>query len=149
MYEIPKIEVPVEVVMINNESLRGKLFISEDLVSAAGYPEIDEFLNEDPDFFFSFQSDAGVYRLINKEQIAYIRSDQDDSEIRGQTPLTPRSMVVHFSSDLSIYAVVYPTLAEESRVSDILNQEDNFITVYQNSRKLILNRNQIVYVSAN
>lgn len=149
MYEIPKIEVPVQINLINNESLNGKMFIAEDLISAAGNPEIDEFLNEDPDLFFAFQSDGGVYRLINKHQITFIRTNQDDSEIKSQTPLEPRSMVVHFDSRDTIYGVVYPTLAEESRVSDILNQEDNFVTVYQNSQKLIINRNQIVYVNSN
>lgn len=149
MYEIPKIEVPVEVNLINNESLNGKIFIVEDLVSAAGNPEIDQFLNDDPDIFFAFQSDGGVYRLINKHQVTFIRTNQVDSEIKSQTPLKPRSMVVHFDSRHTIYGIVYPVLAEESRVSDILNQEDNFITVYQNGQKLIMNRNQIVYVNAN
>ena len=149
MYEVPKIEVPVEINLANNESLHGRMFISDDLISPAGNPEIDQFLNEDHDLFFSFQSDAGAYRLINKEHVTYIRTQQSDEEIRSQTPLQPRSMVVHFTSRHTIFGVVYPTLAEETRVSDILNQDDNFITVYQNGEKLIINRNLIVYVNAN
>ena len=42
--------------------------------------------------------------------------------------------------------MVYPTLVEESRVSDIINQEDDYLVVYEDSRKRIINRNHVVYV---
>ena len=149
MYEIPKIQVPIVLHLVNDESIPGKMFVTEDLVSPGGNPEVEDFLNEDPDLFFSFESDAGAYRLINKAQVAYIETGQDDTEVRESTPLEPRPIVVHFSNHSTIYGVVFPTLAEESRVSDILNQTDNFITVYRQGRKLVMNRAQVIYVNAN
>lgn len=74
MYEIPKISVPVEVLLIDNETISGHMFVTEDLVSASGNPLIEEFLNEDDDRFFPFESTAGAYRLINKMQVVYIRT---------------------------------------------------------------------------
>ncbi|MDZ7684662.1 MAG: hypothetical protein U5O39_06345 [Gammaproteobacteria bacterium] len=149
MYEIPKIQVPVVLHLINEESIPGKVFVTEDLVSPAGNPEVDDYLNEDPDQFFSFQSDAGAYRLVNKSQVVYMETNQDDAEIKAQTPLDPRSLVIHFVNATTLYGIVYPTLAEEARVSDILNAEGNFTTLFRQGRKLIINLDKVVYVNAN
>jgi len=149
MYEIPKISVPVELNLMDSETVEGKMFVTEDLVSAEGNPLVEEFLNEDPDHFFPFESNAGAYRLINKDHLIMVKSSQDDEEIKGQTPLPPRNLVVHFTNGRTVYGIVYPTLAEESRVSDIVNQNDVFIVLYQNAQKLIINRNHIVYINAN
>jgi hypothetical protein len=149
MYEIPKISVPVEILLADNESISGKMFVTEDLLSAAGNPLIEEFLNEDDDQFFPFEADGGAYRLINKNQVAYVRTEQTDSEAKEQTPIKPRNLVAHFTNDRTIYGLVYPTLAEESRVSDIINEDVDFIAIYQNGQKIIVNRNHVIYVNAN
>ncbi len=149
MYEIPKISVPVEVLLVDNETISGNMFVTEDLVSASGNPQVEEFLNEDDDRFFPFESTAGAYRLINKQQVVYLRTEQTDDEIKEQTPIKPRNLVAHFTNDRTIYGLVYPTLQEESRVSDIINEDVDFIAIYQNSQKIIVNRNHIIYVNAN
>jgi hypothetical protein len=149
MYEIPKISVPVEVLLVNNETITGNVFITEDLLSAQGNPLIEELLNEDDDRFFPFESTAGAYRLLNKHQVVYLRTQQSDVEVRAQTPIKPRNLVAHFTNDRTIYGLVYPTMAEESRVSDIINEDVDFIVIYQNAQKVIVNRNHIIYVNAN
>ena len=78
-----------------------------------------------------------------------VKSSQDDAEIKNQTTLPPKNLVAHCTNTLIVYGVVYPTLAEDSRVTDIINQEDVFIVLYQNGQKLILNRNHIIYINAN
>ena len=40
-------------------------------------------------------------------------------------------------------------MVEESRVSDIINDYSDFIAIYQNAQKVIVNRNHIIYVNAN
>ncbi|MCZ6502224.1 MAG: hypothetical protein O6945_06900 [Gammaproteobacteria bacterium] len=149
MYEIPKISVPVELTLMDSETVEGTIFVTEDLVSAEGNPLVEEFLNQDPDHFFPFESSAGAYRLINKDHLIMVKSSQDDEEIKHQTPLPPKNLVVHFTNARTVYGVVYPTLAEESRASDIINQEDVFMVLYQNGQKLIINRNHIIYINAN
>ena len=149
MYEIPKIAVPAELLLMDGESIDGKMFVTEDLVSAGGNPLIEELLNADDDHFFPFESNAGAYRLINKNHLVMVRSEQDDAEIKAQTPLPARNLVVHFTNERTVFGVVYPTLAEESRVSDIINQPTPFLVLYQSGRKLIINRNHIIYVNAN
>ena len=149
MYEIPKISVQVEILLADSESISGKMFVTEDLVSAGGNPLVEDFLNEDDDIFFPFQTDGGAYRLINKKQVACIRTDQNDTEIREQTPIAPRNLVAHFTNDRTVYGLVYPTLAEESRVSDLINVDEDFIVIYQNGQKIIVNRHHVIYVNAN
>lgn len=149
MYEIPKIQVPVVLNLINDESIAGKMFVTEDLVSAAGNPEIEEFLNADPDHFFSFESDRGAYRLINKAHVLSIETQQTDDEIKEKTVLAPKTMVIHFRNGFTLYGHAYPILAEESRVSDIMNQDGNFLAIYREGKKFVINRAQIVYLNAN
>jgi len=148
MYEIPKITVPVEILLMNDDSLEGKVFITEDLISTTGIPLVEEFLNDDPNHFFPFESNGGAYRLINKDHLIMIRTEQDDQEVKQQTSLPAKNLVAYFTNGKTVYGVVYPVLPEESRVSDMINQEDDFIVVYQNGQKLIINRNHIIYVNA-
>lgn len=148
MYEIPKLEVPIVLHLTNREAIEGKIFVTYDLVSPAGNPKIDEFLNEGPDFF-SFESNAGAYRLVNKSQVVFVETEQTDQEVREQTPMDPRSVELHFIKDITVYGLLFPTMAEESRVSDILNQEDDFIAIYRQGMKVIINRNQVVYANPN
>lgn len=146
MYEIPKIHVPVVLSLQNKESIPGKMFITEDLVSPGGNPNLEEFLNSESLQFFSFTETSGAYRLVNKKLVVRIDTQQDDSEVRRQTPLEPRSLVVHFSNESILRGQVYPTLAEESRVSDVLNNPSDFIAVFSGGKKVIVNRRLIVYI---
>lgn len=148
MYEIPKISVRVELRLMNGETVKGNMFVTDDLVSATGKPLIEDFLNEDPDHFFPFESNDHSYRLINKDHLILVKIEQNDDEVRNQTPLPAKRLVVYFTNNRTVFGMVYPTLAEESRVSDIINQKQVFIVVYQDRHKLIINRNHIVYVNA-
>lgn len=149
MYEIPKIAVSIILNLDNDESIPGTLWITEDLLSAMGNPLVEELLNNNDDMFISFQSEAGAFRLINKHHITYIQTEQSNEEVLSQTPHTPHSMVVHFNNEQILYGLVYPTQAEETRVSDLLNQRDQFQVLYRQERKIIFNRACIVYANAN
>tara|TARA_R110002072_G_scaffold20841_4_gene75188 strand:+ start:5719 stop:6168 length:450 start_codon:yes stop_codon:yes gene_type:complete len=149
MYEIPKIAVAILLNLDNDEVIRGTIWITEDRVSAMGDPLVEDFLNNEEDMFISFESDAGAYRLINKHHIIYLETDQTDKEVRSQTPHAPHSVVVHFNNEQTLYGVVYPTLDEETRVSDLLNQKEQFQVLYRQERKIIFNRACIVYANAN
>ena len=149
MYEIPKIAVSIILNLDNDESIPGTLWITEDLLSAMGNPLVEELLNNNDDMFISFQSEAGAFRLINKHHITYIQTEQTNEEVLSQTPHTPHSMVVHLNNEQILYGLVYPTQAEETRVSDLLNQRDQFQVLYRQDRKIIFNRACIVYANAN
>lgn len=149
MYEIPKIPVAVVLNLTNDESIPGTVWVTEDRISAGGNPLVEEFLNDDEDLFFSFQSDAGAFRLINKNHITYIETDQTDAEAKSQTPHAPHSMVAHFTNEQTLFGVIYPTLAEETRVSDLLNQKEQFLVLYRQATKIVFNRHNVVYANAN
>ena len=142
MYEIPKIAVSVELLLTDNETISGNMFVTEDLVSAGGNPQVADLLNEGEDQFFPFESTAGA-------QVIYIRTEQTDTEVKAQTPIKPKNLVAHFTDNRTIYGVVYPTLAEESRVSDLVNETEMFISIYQNDKEVIVNKTHIIYVNAN
>ena len=149
MYEIPKIRVSVEVTLSSGESLSGTLFITEDLVTASGDPSIDDFLNQDGDPFFPFEGGDGNYRLLNRAQISFVRSWQDEATAQSQTLLEPQELEAYFTNGQNLKGIVYPTLAEETRVSDILNGPFTFITMYLGGRKVFVNRDHVVSVKSN
>ncbi len=149
MYEIPKLTVPVELLLMDREKAMGNMFITEDLVSASGNPLIEDFLNQDPNHFFPFEGSGRAYRLINKTHLILVRTEQDDTEIKSQTALKPQNVVIHFTNGSTVYGMVYPTLAEEARASDIVNQKQDYIIIYQNKQKVIINRNHIIYIHTN
>ncbi len=146
MYEIPKIRVPVDTTLSSGESLNGALFVTEDLVTESGDANIDEFLNQEGDPFVPFECSDGTYRLLNKPQLSFIGCSQDDSSVDKQSQLGPKALEVYFSNGQNLHGVVYPTLAEEARVSDVLNGRYTFVTMYHGGRKVFLNRDHIVYV---
>lgn len=149
MYEIPKIEVPVEILLMSGESISGEMFVTEDLLSAAGHPQLEEFLNNDPDPFFPFVTGGGAYRLMNRRHVVMIKCNQDDAEIRAQTPMEPRNLVIHFTNGRTVHGVIYPTQAEEARVLDLINQPVSFLALYQDGQKLIVNLDHVIYANAN
>ncbi|MFT7685976.1 MAG: hypothetical protein ACI9FB_001321 [Candidatus Azotimanducaceae bacterium] len=149
MYEIPKIVVPIVLHLSNDESIPGSVWLTENLISNEGNPLLEEFLNQKDDNYFSFQSDAGAFRLINKEHIIFIETEQNDTEIKKTTPFAPSTMVAHFANAQTLYGVIYPTIAEETRVSDFLNQPLDFLVLYRQQQKIVFNRSLVVYANAN
>ena len=149
MYEIPKIATPVVINLVNDETISGFIWLPENFISSTGEARIEALLNQDEDQFFSFQSDAGSFRLINKQHVTFIETETDDTEIISRSTISPTTMVAHFVNEQTLFGMIYPSLPEESRVSDFLNLKSDFLVVYRQQKKIILNRNLIVYANAN
>ena len=149
MYEIPKIATPVVINLVNDETISGFIWLTENFISSTGEARIQALLNQDEDRFFSFQSDAGAFRLINKQHVTFIETETDDTEIISLSTISPTTMVAHFVNEQTLFGMIYPSLPEESRVSDFLNLKSDFLVVYRQQKKIILNRNLIVYANAN
>tara|TARA_B110000881_G_scaffold214444_1_gene226849 strand:- start:5843 stop:6292 length:450 start_codon:yes stop_codon:yes gene_type:complete len=149
MYEIPKIATPVVINLVNDETISGFIWLTENFISSTREARIEALLNQDEDRFFSFQSDAGAFRLINKQHVTFIETETDDTEIISLSTISPTTMVAHFVNEQTLFGMIYPSLPEESRVSDFLNLKSDFLVVYRQQKKIILNRNLIVYANAN
>ena len=149
MYEIPKIATPVVINLVNDETISGFIWLTENFISSTGEARIEALLNQDEDRFFSFQSDAGAFRLINKQHVTFIETETDDTEIISRSTISPTTMVAHFVNEQTLFGMIYPSLPEESRVSDFLNLKSDFLVVYRHQKKIILNRNLIVSANAN
>jgi predicted RNA-binding protein (virulence factor B family) len=149
MFEVPTIAVPVEVSLTNGEEIPGTIYITADLMTAAGNLAVEDLLNNKRENFVSFQSDAGGFRLLNKQHIVFIETNQTDEEARSQTPHEPRSLILHFVSDYTLFGMIYPTQREQLRVSDLLNSPRQFLVLYRQGHKFIFNRELIIYANAN
>ena len=81
--------------------------------------------------------------------MTFIETETDDTEIINRSTIPPTTMVAHFVNEQTLFGTIYPSLPEESRVSDFLNLQEDFLVVYRQQQKIILNRNLLVYANAN
>lgn len=147
-YQIPKIRVDVEVVLVGGEELVGSIFISENLLSYTGQPRLEDFLNAEGRFF-PFSRADGTYSLLNKRRLVLLRSSEDDSEyLVEKLMLQPRQVEVVLTSDHRVNGMIYSNLPQESlRVSDFFNQKEFFLPIYQDGQKIIINTVEVLYVN--
>jgi len=96
MYEIPKIATPVVTKLVNDETISGFIWLTENYISSTGEARIKTLLNQYENRFFSCESDAGPFRLINKQHITFIETETDDTEIISRSTISPTTLVADF-----------------------------------------------------
>ena len=148
MYEIPKIATPVVTKLVNDETISGFIWLTENYISSTREARIKTLLNQYENRFFSCESDAGPFRLINKQHITFIETETDDTEIISRSTISPTTLVAHFVNKQTLFGMIYLSIPEESRMSDFLNLKSNFLIAYR-QQKNNFNRNLIVYANAN
>jgi len=147
-YQIPKLRVDVTAALIGGAELRGAVFISENALSYTGKPRLEDFLNNEPARFFPFRTADGSYSLLNKEQLMYLKTSEEDfDEHDADMGPEPKAVEVFFPHGPSLKGEVFPDLPEYAqRVSDFFNQDARFLPMYQGKRKVILNTSCVLYV---
>ena len=136
MYEIPKIATPVVINLVNDETISGFIWLTENFISSTGDAVLRPYsIRMKIDFFHSKAMQA--------------RSDSLTSNMLRLSKQKPTTMVAHFVNEQTPFGMIYPSLPEESRVSDFLNLKSDFLVVCRQQKKIILNRNLIVYANAN
>lgn len=146
-FQIPTLPVDVEIVMAGSLEQRGTIFLSENQISYTGTPRLEDFLNQETPFF-PFSCEGGGVHLVNKHRLVLVRSSEDDRAfLIDQLMLAPRRVEVHLNHGLVVAGEIYSNLPRESlRVLDFFNQPDAFLPIYQESRKVIVNAREILYV---
>ena len=147
-YQIPKLTIECKVFLSDGIELEGEVFIRENLVSHTGTPRLEDFLNQTKTRFFPFHQKDGDTLLIGKHRLVYLRSSEKDSDIlEEELMLEPQPVTVHMAYGHNLEGSIYAMLPKDaSRVSDFFNQQEVFLSLYQEDDKVVINTDMIVWV---
>ena len=145
-YKVPKLEVEVEMALQSGGLLRGVIFLNESMIDYMGTPSLDDLLNSE-EAFFPFRHRDGQVSLISKHKLVYLRTwEQDALELIISTKHL--EVEVFFVNGDSIRGTIHSDLPEDAlRVSDFVNQEMHFLAMYREDQKIIMNKDQILYIN--
>lgn len=146
MYQIKKVAIEVELVVNQGDPMKGAIFVTEEISSFVHVPRLEDFLNREHRFI-PFRHEDGHFSLFNKDRIHYLRSAEDDHKFfEEELLLEPITVEIHFNDRSIEEGVIYPNMpVDQRRASDYFNQDAQFIPMYQDGKKLIVNTTQILY----
>lgn len=144
-YFIEKETLPVEVVLVTGEELRGCLFVQPSWRRPSIEFDALVLLNQ-PDSYFPLQLSDGTTRLIAKCHVVVMRGStaEADSEPMGE----PAPVVVRCTNGLVVHGnLMLMRVTSSVRVLDYLNRSaEEFILLHQGSRAVLVNRRHVVLV---
>lgn len=147
-YEVPKLSVQIALVLSDGSEITGDVFLAENQLSYTGHPRLEDFLNNVHEPFFPCHTNDDRVLLIHKHRLVYLRSSERDSDVlENRLMLEPRKVLARLNNGHELSGVIYSSLPKEhSRVSDFFNQRDEFLPLYQEQDKIILNKSMVVWV---
>lgn len=142
---IEKEQLPVEVVLVTGEELRGCLFVQPTWRRPSIEFDAPVLLNL-PDSYFPLQLSDGTTRLLAKGHVVLLRGNtsEDDAEPMGE----PAPVVVRCSNGVVVHGnLMLMRVTASVRVLDYLNRSaEEFILLHQGSRAVLVNRRHVVLV---
>ncbi len=145
-YQIPKVRIEVILTIHHDVTMKGSVFLSENLFSYTGAPRLEDFLNLREERFFPFKHEGGDFRLVNKRQVVYLKSSEKNPPDASLMP-DPLEIEIVFSNGDELEGLIYPNLPKDTmRASDFLNQKEMFLPLYSGDQKIIFNTERILYI---
>jgi hypothetical protein len=142
---IEKETLPVEVVLVTGEELRGSLFVQPGWRRPSIEFDAPALLNL-PESYFPLQLFDGTTRLIAKGHVVLMRgsTSEDDGEPMGE----PAPVVVRCTNGVVVHGnLMIMRVTSSVRVLDYLNRSpDEFILLHQGSSAVLVNRRHVVLV---
>lgn len=142
-YFIEKQRLPVQVVLVNGEDLRGRLFVAPCWREPILEVDAPALLNA-PDRFLPMQLDDGTARLVAKSHIVLIRGSAADHELIGE----PAYVSVRCTNGCSVSGrLMIAAVAPNTRVLDFLNHtSDDFLALHEPETTVLVHRRHIMVV---
>ncbi len=142
-YQIPKLKIDVKLALLDEEIESGCVFLTE---TYRGEATLESFLNHEGERFFPFRQEEGQVRLINKNNVVYLETDETEP-VEKELLSSPIGIEVVINQNMRVKGLIYSNLpADTLRVSDYINQDDRFLAIYAESGKYIVNMDRVLYV---
>jgi hypothetical protein len=144
---VPQVELSVEVILVDERSLRGVIFVPPAAAQHSGPTRPEEWLN-DPASFFPFLAD-GEERpvLLNKHELAAMRVPaQANEEPLPEGVELPSKRVAVACRGRRFEGVLVLDGPAGERVLDHMNHHEAFVTLREGERHTIVQKNRITRV---
>ena len=148
-YQVPRLLRTADVLFIDGQRYRGRVFLPAAAESHAGPMRVDEWLEEPASFFPFLRDGEGRPVILNKDQLVVLTVpgavDLDDVHAVSSVP---RQLVqVECGPHHVTGEVVIDMPADHLRVLDLLNRAGSFLEVRENERRHFVRKSQITRVS--
>lgn len=141
---IEKETLPVDVVLVTGEELRGSMFIQQSWRKPSIEYDAPALLQH-PDSYFPLQLPDGTTRLIAKAHVVLMRGNiSEDNDQMGD----PAPVVVRCSNGGVVHGnLMIMRVTANVRVLDYLNRSaEEFILLHQGNRAVLINCRHVVLV---
>lgn len=141
--KIPKIEVKVDIVMIDGMSKTEEcsLFLNQHSQFHRGSETLEEFLNSEQLFIPVKRTITGKFFILNTDALIWVR-EKTKAEEKGE-----KVMFVHFSGQNSLEVRNFQILPEShSRTVDIFNTANVFLPFLHENCKVYINKTKILRI---
>lgn len=137
-FRVPMIEMEVTVAMTEAEPLVSVIFLSPYSHRHEGYETVHEFLNGDRSFFP--MKVGGVSKLVNREQILWLRAPRFSEELSYAA--AEADLILEMIDGMRVEGMFEITRpVGQSRISDVLNNDhDLFVCLRDGDENYYVNK---------
>ena len=156
-YRVPKLQIPVEVLLAGGTTLSLSIFLSECAQSHAGYERPSDLLNG-PDPFIPATDGGDGVQFVHRDGLVSIRvparHETSEQGGHGGAGLVPDEAVrakveVIVEQGPGLRGVVAYVMPEgQRRLQDVLNLKDQFLILHDGDLVHLVNKRRILRVTA-
>lgn len=144
---VPTLALSAEVLCADGRSFAGRIFIPVTASRHTGPMRAEEWINEPWAFFPFLPDDADAPVILNKHEILAVSVAASADPVLPDDPASPLRRVTLELGGRSLEGIVaidMPT--ERSRVLDILNRPESFLTLREDNRHHFVHKRHITRV---
>ena len=144
---VPTVSLPAAVLCSDGQRLTGHVFVPAAASRHPGPTRPDEWLNE-TDAFFPFQADGAPRPVIlNKRQVLSLSLSADPADAGRAGAPRERRVSIELGPHRFEGTVMIDMPENRSRVLDVLNRDEDFVTLHSGSEWHLIQKRSITRVS--
>jgi len=144
---VPTVAMNTEILCADGRSFRGRVFVPALASRHSGPMRLEEWLNEPPQFFPFLPDDADSPVLMNKREVLVMTFAAPPTDEEGAEPEVPhRRVAVECETRRLEGVLVIDMPAHLSRVLDCLNRPQMFLTLQDESRNHLIQKERMTRV---
>jgi hypothetical protein len=144
---VPTVAMNAEILCADGRSFRGRVFVPALASRHTGPMRLEEWLNEPPHFFPFLPDDAEAPVLMNKREVLVMTFQAPPTDEESKEPDSPhRRVAVECEARRLEGILVIDMPSHLSRVLDCLNRRQMFLTLQEDNRHHLIQKERITRV---
>ncbi len=148
-FRVPRVLRAAEVLCADGERVRGRMFLPATAAAHAGPTRAQEWMNDPAEFFPFLPDGEGSPVILSKKQtvMVTVMASADRDEALEGAPAPVRQIRVECGAIRIEGEVVIDLPAQQSRVLDLLNSDEAFLTVRDGHLHHLVRKSRITRVT--